>query len=149
MNGENTKETTGFWEDVKSFFRSDLVSYIVKRILAIFPSLLLISFVIFIVIQLPPGDYVSAYIAKLQGQGEQMPPEVIAQLREDFDLDKPFLLQYWSWIKGIIWTPSNTSWYRLYHSHHNWKYSFSYQTNVWNVIGKYLPMTVTITLFTM
>ena len=78
MNGENTKETTGFWEDVKSFFRSDLVSYIVKRILAIFPSLLLISFVIFIVIQLPPGDYVSAYIAKLQGQGEQMPPEVIA-----------------------------------------------------------------------
>ena len=74
MNDEKTKETGGFFEGIASFFRRDLVSYIIKRILAIFPSLLLISFVIFVVIQLPPGDYVSAYIAKLQGQGEQMPP---------------------------------------------------------------------------
>ena len=149
MNDEKTKETGGFFEGIASFFRRDLVSYIIKRILAIFPSLLLISFVIFVVIQLPPGDYVSAYIAKLQGQGEQMPPEVIEQLRADFDLDKPFLLQYWSWIKGIIWTPSNTTWYRLYGSHHNWKYSFSEGKPVWTVIREYLPLTVGLTLAVM
>ena len=149
MNDEKTKETGGIFEGIASFFRRDLVSYIIKRILAIFPSLLLISFVIFVVIQLPPGDYVSAYIAKLQGQGEQMPPEVIEQLRADFDLDKPFLLQYWSWIKGIIWTPSNTTWYRLYGSHHNWKYSFSEGKPVWTVIREYLPLTVGLTLAVM
>ena len=149
MNEAKTIETRGFWNGIVSFFRRDLVSYIIKRILVIFPSLLLISFVIFIVIQLPPGDYVSAYIAKLQGQGEQMPPEVIEQLRSDFDLDKPFIVQYWNWIKGIIYTPSDTSWYRLYHSHHNWKYSFSEGKPVWTVIKEYLPLTFWLTLAVM
>ena len=74
MNGEKTKDTGSFLEEISDFFHRDLVSYIIKRILAIFPSLLLISFLVFIVIQLPPGDYVSSYIAKLQGQGESMPP---------------------------------------------------------------------------
>ena len=50
MNDEKTKETGGIFEGIASFFRRDLVSYIIKRILAIFPSLLLISFVIFVVI---------------------------------------------------------------------------------------------------
>ena len=60
MNGEKTKETGSFLQGIVDFFRRDLVSYIVKRILAIFPSLLLISFLVFIVIQLPPGDDVSS-----------------------------------------------------------------------------------------
>ena len=145
MNGEKTKETGSFLQGIVDFFRRDLVSYIVKRILAIFPSLLLISFLVFIVIQLPPGDYVSSYIAKLQGQGESMPPEVIAEMREEYGLDKPFIVQYWNWIKGIIYTSSNTSYYRLYGSHHNWKYSFAYKTTVWYVIREHLPLTVGLT----
>lgn len=149
MNGENALEKTGFFEGISNFFRKELVQYIIKRILAMIPSLLLISFLIFVVIQLPPGDYVSAYIAKLQAQGEVMPPEVIAQLREDYGLDKPFLVQYWNWITGIIYTPSNTTWYRLYGSHHNWKYSFAYNTTVWYVIRQNLPLTVGLTLAVM
>ena len=145
MNGEKTKDTGSFLEEISDFFHRDLVSYIIKRILAIFPSLLLISFLVFIVIQLPPGDYVSSYIAKLQGQGESMPPEVMQEMREEYGLDKPFIVQYWNWIKGIIYTSSNTSYYRLYGSHHNWKYSFAYKTTVWYVIRQYLPLTVGLT----
>lgn len=145
MNGEKTKNTGSFWKGISDFFHRDLVSYIVKRILAIFPSLLLISFLVFVVIQLPPGDYVSSYIAKLQGQGESMPLEVIQDMREEYGLDKPFVVQYWNWIKGIIYTPSNTSFYRLYGSHHNWKYSFAYKTTVWYVIREHLPLTVGLT----
>lgn len=149
MNEENTRSKTGFFEAIGNFFRKDLVSYIIKRILAIFPSMLLISFIIFVVIQLPPGDYLSAYVAKLAGQGEYLSADVIAQMREDFDLDKPFLGQYWSWITGIIYTPSNTTWYRLYGSHHNWKYSFAYKQTVWSVINSRLPLTVWFTLAVM
>ena len=52
-------------ESVSDFFKKDLVQYIVKRVLMFIPTLLLISILVFFVIQLPPGDYVSAHIAAL------------------------------------------------------------------------------------
>lgn len=134
---------------VSAFFKHDLIRYILNRILLFIPTILLISIIIFFVIQLPPGDYVSTAIAKLQQEGEEVSAEMAQEMRESYGLDKPVIVQYVLWVKDIIWTGSNTSYFRLYNSHHNWKYSFSYQTNVWNVIGKYLPMTVTITLLTM
>ena len=57
-------------EAVVDFFEKDLVQYIVKRILMFIPTLLLISILVFFVIQLPPGDYVSAHIAALASEGE-------------------------------------------------------------------------------
>lgn len=134
---------------VRDFFRRDLTSYVIQRILLFIPTLLLISIIVFFVIQLPPGDYVSTAIAKLEQEGEEVTQEMIDEMRASYGLDKPIIVQYYLWVKDIIWTGSNTSFFRQYGSHHNWKYSFAYQTNVWNVVGKYLPMTVAVTLATM
>ena len=142
-NNENKKE--GFFAKVSAFFQRDLVSYIIKRLLIILPSLLLISLVVFFVIQLPPGDAVTNYIAKLTNMGEEFRAEDIQKMREDYGVDRPFLEQYWEWISGIIWTPTNSSWFRLYGTHHNWKFSFSQGTTVWSAIKPVLPLTISLT----
>ena len=115
---EKTKNS--FVENIKEFFRRDLVQYIVKRVLWFIPTLLLISILVFFVIQLPPGDYVSAHIAALATEGELVDADYAASMREDYGLDLPVWQQYIKWVKDIIWTPSDTAYYRLYHSHHNW-----------------------------
>ena len=59
-----------FGDSLKAFFQKDLVQYIIKRVLMFIPTILLISILVFFVIQLPPGDYVSAHIAALATEGE-------------------------------------------------------------------------------
>ena len=75
---ENAYKSESMQEDVPKkplmtavvdFFKKDLVQYIVKRLLMFIPTLLLISVLVFFVIQLPPGDYVSAHIAALETEG--------------------------------------------------------------------------------
>lgn len=149
MNETEAKKGSRFFEKIAAFFRKDLVSYICKRLLMIIPSLLLIALIIFFVIQLPPGDYVDYEISKLRAEGQSFSPAEIQRLRDDFGLGKPFLVQFYEWVKGIIWTPANTTWYRLYGTHHNWKFSFAKGQPVWTVIAKVLPLTVGLTFAVM
>ena len=62
-------------------------AYILKRILMMLPTLLVISFIVFVIIQLPPGDYLETYIAELESQGETVDKEKIAFLRQEYGLD--------------------------------------------------------------
>ena len=64
-----------------------MLSYIVHRLMIMIPTLLAISLVIFIIIQLPPGDYFSSYIAELQSQGEAADMQKINFLREQYGFD--------------------------------------------------------------
>ena len=148
-NVQGSTEKKPFSAALKEFFQRDLVSYIIKRVLLFIPTLLIISIIIFFVIQLPPGDYVTIKIRDLEAEGEDVTAEQAAQMRAEYGLDKPFIEQYLMWIGDIIWTGSNTQHYRLYGSHHNWKFSFTYNQTVWTVISKYLPLTIAITLATM
>ncbi len=147
MHENETKKT--FWEGVKDFFKKDLVSYIVKRVLMFIPTLLLISVLVFFVIQLPPGDYVSAHIAALASEGEYVDADYASELRAEYGLDLPVYQQYFKWIKDIIWTPTDSTYYRLYGSHHNWKYSFAYGRNVWSVVEERLGLTIGVTAIIM
>ncbi|MEO0382652.1 MAG: ABC transporter permease [Pseudomonadota bacterium] len=80
-----------------------MLRYIARRILLMIPTLILISFVTFIVVQLPPGDYLNAYVAQLtQEGGESVDREQIEILRERYGLNEPFLVQYWKWISNIV-----------------------------------------------
>lgn len=79
-----------------------MVQTILRRILLAIPTLFVITLVSFIVIQLPPGDFLTAYKAKLAQTGEIISPAAEAQLRERYGLDKPILVQYLLWIKGIL-----------------------------------------------
>lgn len=132
-------------EAVRNFFKKDLVQYIIKRILMFFPTLLLISILVFFVIQLPPGDYVSSHIAKLATEGEFVDANYAAELRAEYGLDLPVWQQYVKWVKDIIWTPTDSTYYRLYGSHHNWKYSFAYGRDVWDVVQERLGLTIGVT----
>ena len=79
-----------------------MAMFILKRILWSLPTLVLISIATFIIIQLPPGDYVTAYIAELEETGESISAQEAAELRAAFGLDRPLIVQYWDWISGIV-----------------------------------------------
>ena len=49
-------------------------SYLIKRVLTMIPTLIVISILVFIIIQLPPGDYLESHIAELESQGESVDP---------------------------------------------------------------------------
>jgi peptide/nickel transport system permease protein len=138
-----------FGDSLMAFFQKDLVQYIIKRVLMFIPTILLISILVFFVIQLPPGDYVSAHIAALATEGELVDADYAASMRADYGLDLPVWQQYLKWVKDIIWTPTDSAYYRLYHSHHNWKYSFAYGRDVWSVVNDRLGLTIGVTAIIM
>ena len=108
-----------------------MLKYIGKRLLLFIPTILIISVVIFFIIQLPPGDYASSYAAAMAAEGEILTPEQIQDLRVQFGLDKPWYVQYFIWMTDII-------------TKGDFGYSFEYGRDVWAVIGDYLPLTLAI-----
>ena len=113
-----------------------MLKYIGKRILLFIPTVLLISFVIFFIIQLPPGDYVTSYISRMQAEGEVFTAQDIEALRAQYGLDKPWYLQYVQWIMNIL-------------TKGDFGYSFTYSRPVWSVIMDRLYLTITVSLFIM
>ncbi|MEM7406764.1 MAG: ABC transporter permease [Pseudomonadota bacterium] len=79
-----------------------MLRYLIHRLLVMIPTLIVISALVFIIIQLPEGDYLSTYIAELESQGETVSKEKIAFLRQQYGLDQPPWLQYWTWVTGLV-----------------------------------------------
>jgi len=109
-------------------------AYILRRILTMIPTLLIISALVFVIIQLPPGDYLESHIAELQSQGEAIDEKKIQFLREQYGLDKPMVQQYWVWLTGML--------------QGDFGYSFEYDLPVTEVVGDRLFLTVLISLAT-
>jgi peptide/nickel transport system permease protein len=111
-----------------------MLAYILRRILTMIPTLLIISALVFVIIQLPPGDYLESHIAELQSQGEAVDEKKIQFLREEYGLDKPLLHQYWYWLTGML--------------QGDFGYSFEYDLPVTEVVGDRLFLTVLISIAT-
>lgn len=79
-----------------------MLQYIVRRILYMIPTLFFISVVTFVIIQLPPGDYLTTLVSGMAQQGETVSPEALQALEEQYGLGQPVYVQYWKWISGII-----------------------------------------------
>lgn len=79
-----------------------MLNMIVKRLLWMIPTMVLISFISFSIIQLPPGDYLTSYIAALGETGETVDEAQAAALRARYNLDQPFMVQYWRWLMGML-----------------------------------------------
>lgn len=79
-----------------------MLAYIFRRFLIMIPTLFVISVISFCIIQLPPGDYLTSYIANLQETGETADEAVVESLRARYGLDKPWSVQYWIWICGVL-----------------------------------------------
>ena len=79
-----------------------MFGYLVRRVLIMIPTLIAISVIVFVIIQLPPGDYLTAHVAELQAQGEAVSADKIAFLREQYGFDKPLWQQYLLWVGGML-----------------------------------------------
>jgi peptide/nickel transport system permease protein len=79
-----------------------MFQFIVKRILLLIPTLAAISIISFIIIQLPPGDYLTSYVAALEARGELIDQATIEGLRTQYGLDQPLHMQYVKWIWGAL-----------------------------------------------
>lgn len=66
------------------------------------PMLLMLSFLIFVIIELPPGDYLSTYVAALESQGIRADDAEISRIMRRYALDKPFHVRYFRWVGGFL-----------------------------------------------
>ena len=111
-----------------------MIAYLGRRLFTMVWTLVGISILVFIIIQLPPGDYLTTYIAELQAQGEEVGDDRIAFLREQYGLDKPLWQQYLVWASGLLYG--------------NLGYSFEYNQPVSEVIGDRLLLTLVLNALT-
>ena len=108
--------------------------YLVRRVLVMIPTLIIISAIIFFIIQLPEGDYLTSYIAELEAQGERISEEKIKFLREQYGLDQPPIQQYLTWVLGLLKGDLG--------------YSFEYSLPVDEVVGDRLFLSFLVSFFT-
>ena len=120
-----------------------MLYYLVQRIFVMIPTLLVISFLIFVIIQLPPGDYLSNQLLELQSQGDQAATERIAFLRQQYGLDKPFFEQYGVWLG--IW-PGNNGFSGLLQG--DFGRSFEFDMPVSEIIGDKIFLSIIVSFST-
>jgi peptide/nickel transport system permease protein len=75
--------------------------YFIRRILYAIPAMLIISFLSFLLIQLPPGTFADTIAAEMMESGS-VTEEAIQAIEERYGLNQPILVQYWKWISGIL-----------------------------------------------
>jgi peptide/nickel transport system permease protein len=78
-----------------------MTTYIFRRFIQAVVVLILVTLIVFFVMRLLPGDPLIVYVA-MTAEVEAMPPEMLDDLRREFGLDKPILVQYAKWISGIL-----------------------------------------------
>ena len=79
-----------------------MLQFIIRRLLIFIPMLFLMSVVAFALIQAPPGDFLTDYVAQLQASGEIVDDDQIEALRNQYGLNRPLYVQYAKWVWGIL-----------------------------------------------
>lgn len=79
-----------------------MLGYIVRRVAYSIPLLFCVSFLAFVLIQLPPGDFITSLAAALSASGESLDRAALEAMRERYGLNQSFLVQYWKWISGVL-----------------------------------------------
>ncbi len=110
-----------------------MVRFILYRLLLMIPTLFLISVVSFIIIQLPPGDYLNTLVSQMQARGESVDSEAIRALERQYGVGKPLWEQYVIWMQNILF-------------HGDFGDSFEYNRPVTDMIGSRLGWTIAISV---
>ncbi|NKB98551.1 MAG: ABC transporter permease subunit [Pseudomonadales bacterium] len=76
--------------------------FVTRRILGMIPTLAIISVIVFVIIQLPPGDIVTSTLDQMQASGLDMSDDRVQNLRAQYNLDDPLPVQYLRWISGFL-----------------------------------------------
>jgi peptide/nickel transport system permease protein len=110
-----------------------MLRYVIKRLIYMIPTLIGMSIIAFLIIQLPPGDYLNSMLASMADAGVNINEQQIARYREIYGLDDPPLVQYWKWISGIIFR-----W--------DFGYSFEWRRPVWDLIWERMGSTLSVSV---
>ncbi len=105
-----------------------MLNYILRRVVMMIPMLLVISFISFVIIQLPPGDFLNTMQAVQGASGGGMTNEQAELLRKQYGLDEPMLVQYVKWMSGF---PRG-----------DFGYSFEWTSSVWDLIDERIGYTI-------
>ncbi len=111
-----------------------MLSYIVRRLLIMVPTLLAISALVFLIIQLPPGDFFETMINQIRARGESVDLQRIEFLKQQYGFDRPMWEQYLVWVWGLV--------------RGDMGYSFEYELPVNEVVGDRLYLTVLVSFST-
>jgi len=111
-----------------------MLRYILWRIAVMVPTLIVISMLVFTIIQLPPGDFFESQLAELRAQGDTTNLQDMENLRHEYGLDQPLPIQYLRWAGGML--------------HGDFGYSFEYQLPVSDVVGDRLWLTILVSMTT-
>lgn len=104
-------------------------NFLLRRFIYMIITVWLVSIVSFVVIQIPPGDYVTNLVSEMMAQGaDKIDPAVIEQLREQYGLNDPVYVQYFKWVRNIV-------------TKGNFGYSLSLRRDAAELIFERLPMT--------
>jgi len=113
-----------------------MLRFVLRRLLGMAVTLLLVSVVAFVVIQLPPGDYAEAYLTEKQDSGAIVTQEELAQMRRFLGIDKPWHEQYLAWFSNIVFRG-------------NFGHSYEWKRPVIDVIAERLPFTLALVFATL
>jgi peptide/nickel transport system permease protein len=109
-----------------------MISYIIRRVIYMIILIIIMSIVKFVIINIPPGDYLSTMIYNLQLQGQEVSEDQIAILRARYGLDLPIVGQYFKWFGG--WLSGD------------WGTSFLYDQPVSKLIGDRIVLSMLLSL---
>lgn len=110
-----------------------MISYIFKRIVLMVPTLFGISIISFIVIQLPPGDYLTSMLAEMADSDVTFSDAELQRIRQSYGLDDPVIVQYFKWIWGIL-------------SRGDFGYSFEWNRPVGDLIWERMGATLSVSV---
>lgn len=111
-----------------------MLTYVARRLLMMIPTLLVISFLVFLIIQAPPGDALTSKVNECLARGEMGCVERLQLWRDQFHLDEPFLMQYALWVGDLL--------------RGNLGLSIAYEQPVTEIVGDRLWLTIVVTLAT-
>ena len=76
-----------------------MTRYVLKRLILLPALLFLFSVTVFAIVQAPPGDFLTTYVATLASSGSSINAEQVEALRREYGLDRPVWIQYLRWIE--------------------------------------------------
>ena len=109
-----------------------MLTYIIRRLTYAFILVIAVSFIGFLIIDLPPGDFLTQKIAELQARGDRSAENRIAEYRVRYGLDEPLLIRYWVWISHFITGDFGES--------------FEFEKPVADLVGERLAMTIVLAI---
>lgn len=112
-----------------------MFAYVIRRVLIMIPTMIAISLISFIIIQLPPGDFLTSYVAQLSQSGETVDQAELDALRQRWGLDQPWYMQYFRWAWNFI--------------HGDFGHSFEWNRPVSSLVAERIPLTILISACTM